>query len=417
MKKPTLEEVKEYFKYAEKIRCLYNSKEVSIVENITSEIYGEENDYWIDSNTHEGNGILLYDKCKYAEIITYKNLKIDTWYKSKLTPTTIINCQIFTENEKGGYGFHMGYYSQNWGLLNFQDYVEATQEEVFEALKKEAVKRGYVKGAKIKCPIYISENYTGIVNGDFYWAEGSDCLTVSCKETNRPNPNFPLFWKGVWAEIIEQPKEEKKPRPNRLEELEKRLHILELKVDSKKISEMPDNPYKSVFDTYPLIDIENGVFDTSWLGKEAHELKNPNFGIKVPEYLKNLENVKFGIDFGGDYHEISKTIDFNAPIPDYTKGGKFKGEGKIINDNWLEKINNAFDEMDKNPNIEINILKLRIEELEAENKVILGGGQSKLEKENEELKKELSEYKKELQTVCDKYVNLFIEHNNLNWHK
>lgn len=45
-----------------------------------------------------------------------------------------------------------------------------------------------------------------------------------------------------FAEIIKLKDRSKKERPNRLDELEKRISVLENKVDLKKIADMPENP-------------------------------------------------------------------------------------------------------------------------------------------------------------------------------
>ncbi len=70
-----------------------------------------------------------------------------------------------------------------------------------EELLAEAKRIGYLKGVKIKFG-----GYTGIIDGDLYWADGSQCVSVFCKNTNRSNQFFPLNYNGIWAEIIEEPK-------------------------------------------------------------------------------------------------------------------------------------------------------------------------------------------------------------------
>lgn len=78
---------------------------------------------------------------------------------------------------------------------------EATESEVFEALKDEAVKRGFVSGTWISW----EKEGKGQIKGDIYWAEGSECIAARCcpKTTERGNENFPIFKDGIWAEIIE----------------------------------------------------------------------------------------------------------------------------------------------------------------------------------------------------------------------
>lgn len=64
MKKPTLEEVKEYFKNAKKVRCLFDGKNENY-HNKETNFWNKE--YWC------GNNLKLWDDIKgYAKIISYK---------------------------------------------------------------------------------------------------------------------------------------------------------------------------------------------------------------------------------------------------------------------------------------------------------------------------------------------------------
>lgn len=66
-----------------------------------------------------------------------------------------------------------------------------------------------------------------------------------------------------------------------------------------------------------------------------------------------------------------------------------KGSATFANNSSIDAFRQAFDSIDTNPKkYEVNQLKMRIEELEFENAVILAGGKSKWEKEIEELKKD-----------------------------
>ncbi len=90
--------------------------------------------------------------------------------------------------------------NDNWDFEELEKIVEMTESEVFEALKNEAVKRGFVSGTWIS---WKNEG-KGQIKGDIYWASGSDCIAVRCdaKITDRENKNFPIFKDGIWAEII-----------------------------------------------------------------------------------------------------------------------------------------------------------------------------------------------------------------------
>ena len=72
--KPTLEEVKEYFKNAEEVKCLGNSEIFEInFETINENNNNGTDNYWCFSKN--GSWILLWSFLseKYAEIISYKD--------------------------------------------------------------------------------------------------------------------------------------------------------------------------------------------------------------------------------------------------------------------------------------------------------------------------------------------------------
>lgn len=72
--KPTLEEVKEYFKDAEIVECLFNSNKVNILTNVTTELYSGNNSYWIVTTNQKGGGVELWNEDNgFAKIITTKN--------------------------------------------------------------------------------------------------------------------------------------------------------------------------------------------------------------------------------------------------------------------------------------------------------------------------------------------------------
>jgi hypothetical protein len=70
MKKPSLEEVKEYFKDAKIVRCIYVDNIFDITEE-AEDIRFDFGEYWIKADRNDVN---LWDKSKgYAKILTYKN--------------------------------------------------------------------------------------------------------------------------------------------------------------------------------------------------------------------------------------------------------------------------------------------------------------------------------------------------------
>lgn len=73
---------------------------------------------------------------------------------------------------------------------------EATKEEVEQALIKEAKKRGYVEGARVKC-LYFNKEYT--LTSEKHWEafDGKELLMVEKEGTG-----VWIFQNGKWAEIV-----------------------------------------------------------------------------------------------------------------------------------------------------------------------------------------------------------------------
>lgn len=185
MKQLSLEEVKEYFKNAKEVRCLFDKK----VYDITNSEIRSDRKGCFQASFEDGRYCRLQKyNTEYAEILTYKektfsitesqinNLKKDIkngyctdaiYYLKKLFPEAF---ESEVKLETGKYYKHPDYPKfltclredktrfgidvyGNWfddGDVikdeHQKDYVEATEQEVFEALKNEAVKRGLVKG-------------------------------------------------------------------------------------------------------------------------------------------------------------------------------------------------------------------------------------------------------------------------------
>ena len=83
---------------------------------------------------------------------------------------------------------------------HLKSYRLATEEEVVKALINEAIKRGFNNIGNLK----IKNTFGGISNGfvtltnDFYYDYKGNTLSLDCAL---------IFNNGVWAEIIEEPKE------------------------------------------------------------------------------------------------------------------------------------------------------------------------------------------------------------------
>lgn len=83
MEKPSLEEVKEHFKNAKVVKCLFTEKRRDLTAlKITRDIHFFEDKYWIDfqhGNNH--HNILLWRDGDFAEILEYKSFKIpEKWH-------------------------------------------------------------------------------------------------------------------------------------------------------------------------------------------------------------------------------------------------------------------------------------------------------------------------------------------------
>ena len=136
--------------------------------------------------------ILKYNmKDEFPDVFEVK-LEVGKWYKCNYTDkenkSLIFVSDISGKNIDGfGFDFNGKWFDKrrNCGTIS-EFYRLATTEEVEEALKNEAVKR-YKKGDIIKCIVWEHKKYTGIIDGEIYWASGSLCPAVRCKKTNRPN--------------------------------------------------------------------------------------------------------------------------------------------------------------------------------------------------------------------------------------
>jgi len=214
MDKPTLQDVKEYFKNAKEVKNLFDGRAV----NFTEVVYG----YCPDTYMNKKGGTTLWcNERGYAEIISYKEplyqltakevvhayenpqylkdtfkecfeteLEVGKWYKNP-NRKAIMYFETIKNNTCFGYGFDnsgiwenkLEYFCNNWE--------PATEKEVEEALVKEAIKRGLVEGAKVNpikgvYGINTDKEYKLIQNRLYFCG---DCF----------------FKDGIWAEIIQVP--------------------------------------------------------------------------------------------------------------------------------------------------------------------------------------------------------------------
>jgi len=231
MKKPTIHEVRTYFKNAKKVRCLNSPKMRSYVIDLDT-IYSM-NERQINCKAKDTIYCALWVDGKYAEIISYKTkeyivdetfikdaydsacsdwktkikdkfpdvfksiqLEINKWYKSDSGGlwfiTDFINGNI---NNQISYGFNM---SREWDVSKKRvstGLVLATESEIKDALINEAKKRGFKSG-----------NYKCLSGGTHYTHSDDYCFEdgkLFSGWNNKDSRNI-VFGNGTWATIIPQ---------------------------------------------------------------------------------------------------------------------------------------------------------------------------------------------------------------------
>lgn len=113
-----------------------------------------------------------------------------------------------------GFDYH-GIYKDKLGVHEKEDYILASQEEVSKALIEEAKKRGYNDEVGIKGFI-DGEVWTKSVNIEFKYNEKENTLEMWSDVSETKHDGYidkcrcktDILKDGVWAEIIEKPKEE-----------------------------------------------------------------------------------------------------------------------------------------------------------------------------------------------------------------
>lgn len=128
---------------------------------------------------------------KWVPEVFETKLEVGKWYKRPKYGSSIFCVTKLTETRVFAYGltFKNEWVSEKDFCDNAEldSFVLATEEEVFEALKNEAVKRGFKENVWIK---YLGNTQ----NGNFYY--NSEINYLYCG-------SYSCFQDGVWAEIIE----------------------------------------------------------------------------------------------------------------------------------------------------------------------------------------------------------------------
>jgi hypothetical protein len=146
--------------------------------------------------------IKAYIKYYQDKLDNFKEkLEVGKWYivyHHNGSLNVLFNLKDCKDKEANGYGFDEGVwcdYDTNWTNTDNDKLTLATDQEVGDALIKEAKKRGFKDGVKIKC---LNPNIEGeyILNTQFdslYMEDGD--LWFGSEE---------IFMNGKWAKIIEE---------------------------------------------------------------------------------------------------------------------------------------------------------------------------------------------------------------------
>ena len=121
-------------------------------------------------------------------------LEVGKWYRLRNKAFNWLMC--YTENSFGCYGFNSkNLYSNEYVMYDYNDWELATEEEVREALIKEAKKRGFnnIGDLKIKNTYGCIRNGFVTLTNNFYYDYKGNTLRLD---------GALIFNNGVWAEIV-----------------------------------------------------------------------------------------------------------------------------------------------------------------------------------------------------------------------
>jgi len=228
--KPTLEEVKAYFKNAKEVRNLGCETEIRIIDVNTIKFASYGNLYFKEA--YYMNGIRVWDdKYKYAEIISYKEeafnvsksfildahssacstwkIKIEKEFPSLFVKEELVDGKWYFngngktmflqdgKNKRKGFDAY-GNWFESIGFVCDDNLRLATPQEVETALINEAKKRGFKEG-NYKC----LRGKTELVENSFFYDKETNTLHHGLKESYYND----VFKGGNWAEILPQPTE------------------------------------------------------------------------------------------------------------------------------------------------------------------------------------------------------------------
>jgi len=225
--RPTKKEIKAYFENALTVKCLDDNDAYCLDFSQDIEFYtdsirllNQKDEPYSGQNTY----CELWNDCKgYAKILTYKNndmklskefikanadktlkevfpeicvhvLEVGKWYKSQ--KGAIVFCEDTDDKELiYGYGFTSCgiWYESNKKPFQSNRWREATNEEIFEALKNQCDKLGFKNGVYVDS---LCEQEIGIIDLEFK-------TTYKADKNEFWRGGYCLFKDGKWATIIE----------------------------------------------------------------------------------------------------------------------------------------------------------------------------------------------------------------------
>ena len=150
--------------------------------------------------TIESDGC-AYVKQWFPEVFK-KELEVGKWYKDEGKFMFCFQGIYSREHVSKAYGFtRSGKWHENLGIGNDWEYKEATDQEVFEALKNEAVKRGLADGVYINIiNNYPHEHLVDRITGKFDYEEVPGGRYEG-KMALRDSDGNIIFINGQWATI------------------------------------------------------------------------------------------------------------------------------------------------------------------------------------------------------------------------
>lgn len=187
-------------KYKKSVKKL--SEKLKQIENIYAELSKDVAEIkesikpnLVDSKGYNSSELMNVDSEKVCGI---KTLEVGKWYRG--VRIKILFCFNGNYGNFTNYGFKStNKWCEELGVHKTETYVLSTSEEVEKALIEEANRIGYKIGDKIK--MSSDSEILTITSLNYSFDKYENILRV---ESNNPNLYFHLFYKGIWAEIIQE---------------------------------------------------------------------------------------------------------------------------------------------------------------------------------------------------------------------